>query len=61
MQERRRIQRRKNDKGSEFPLQTRIGEVIESDRRHLPDSRMDNFSVEEITCEDFISELSRSS
>jgi hypothetical protein len=61
MQERRRIQRRKNSKGSEFPLQTKNGEIIESDRRHLPDRRMDNFTVEEITCEDYISELSRPS
>ena len=59
MQERRRIQRRQNGKGCEFPLHTTNGEIIESDRRHLPDRRMDNFTVEEITCEEFISELSR--
>ena len=61
MRERRKNQRRRNGNDRDFPLQTREGEIIESDRRHLPDRRMDNFTVEEITCEDFISELSRSS
>ena len=59
MQERRKNPRRHNGKACEFPLHTRDGEIIESDRRHLPDRRMDSFTVEEITCEDFISELTR--
>jgi hypothetical protein len=61
MQERRKIQRRHNGRDCDFPLQTRDGKIIDTDRRHLPDRRMDNITVEEITCEDFISELSRSS
>ena len=59
MQERRKTQRRGNETPGDFPFYTRNGEAIESDRRHLPDRRMDNIEVEEISCEDFISELSR--
>jgi hypothetical protein len=59
MQERRHNQRRDNDQICRFPYRQEDGEIIKSDRRFLPDRRLDNISVEEITREDFISELSR--
>ena len=59
MQERRKSQRRRNDQASAFPFYTEDGKAVESDRRHLPDRRMDNIEVEEISREDFISEISR--
>ena len=59
MQESRKSQRRGNDQSSAFQLYTEDGKAVESDRRHLPDRRMDNIEVEEISCEDFISEISR--
>jgi hypothetical protein len=59
MQERRKSQRRNGEDISTLPFHLATGEVVESDRRHLPDRRLDNIAVEEISCEDFISELSR--
>ena len=59
MQERRKIERRINQQACVFPLLTSRGEVVESDRRILADRRLDNISVEEISCEDFISEIAR--
>ena len=59
MQERRKIERRINQQARIFPLLTSRGEVVESDRRVLADRRLDNISVEEISCEDFISEIAK--
>ena len=59
MQERRKSQRRDGEAISILPYHLSSGEVVETDRRHLPDRRLDNIAVEEISCEEFISELSR--
>jgi hypothetical protein len=59
MQERRKIERRINQQTCIFPLLTNRGEVVESDRRVLPDRRLDNISVEEISCEDAIAEIAK--
>jgi hypothetical protein len=59
MQERRHNQRRSDAQARSFPYRRGDGELVESDRRYLPDRRLDSLSVEEISCEDFISELSR--
>jgi hypothetical protein len=59
MQERRHNQRRANQPMPRFPCRLGNGEFVESDRRHQPDRRLGNISVEEISYEDYISELSR--
>jgi hypothetical protein len=59
MQERRHHQRRGDGQPCHFPFLCDDGEMIATDRRLLPDRRLENISVEEISYEDFISELSR--
>ena len=41
-----------------FPLNTRSGELVESERRTLPTRRVNDIEVREISCQDFIAGLS---
>jgi hypothetical protein len=48
--------RRKNSAGRicEIPLIDQKGDVIAEDRRTLPDRRLNNISVEELECSEYI-------
>jgi len=38
----------------ELPLVDDKGELVELERRNVPDRRLDNISVEEVDCRDYI-------
>lgn len=59
MIERRRIHRRHDEEYKGFPLFNNRGELIESDRRYIPTRRINDISVEEVDCFEFISEIDK--
>ncbi len=59
MFERRKIHRRHYEVYKGFPLYSNRGELIESDRRYLPTRRINDISVEEIDCSEFISDIDK--
>ena len=52
----RGVDRRKIPEGSgnEIPLIDADGQLIAEDRRSIPDRRLNNISVEELECSDYI-------
>ena len=38
----------------DLPLVDDMGELVELERRNVPDRRLDNISVEEVDCRDYI-------
>lgn len=59
MVERRRSHRRHYQAYTDFPLFNNRGEAIESDRRYIPTRRINDISVEEVDCSEFISEIDK--
>jgi hypothetical protein len=59
MQEHRNNHRRENERTYVFPQYHGNGEVFEKDRRNIPDRRLNDISVEELTCEEIILEISK--
>ena len=55
MVEKREKHRRHYEPVTQFPLHTRRGYLIPSERRRLPTRRLNDIEVEEITIEEFIS------
>ena len=55
MVEKREKHRRHYEPVTEFPLHTRRGDLIPSERRRLPTRRLNDIEVEEITIQEFIS------
>lgn len=58
MDERRTRHRRRYLPVARFPLSTKGGEWVPSERRMLPTRRVNDIEVREISCQDFISGLS---
>ena len=59
MQERRKTHRRYNEKTCVFPQYLGNGDVVDTDRRNIPERRLNDITVEELSCEDVISEISK--
>ena len=59
MQERRKTHRRYNETSCDFPHYPGNGEVVDEDRRKIPERRLNDISVEELSCEDIVLEISR--
>ena len=57
MVEKRNTRRRQYIRISRFPLHTRRGDLIVSERRRLPTRRLNDIEVKEISLDDYISEL----
>ncbi len=57
MVEKRKNHRRIYKPRTDFPLNSRGGELVTSERRKLPTRRVNDIEVREISCLDFISEL----
>jgi len=57
MTENRKIHRRHYHALTDFPLFDRQHGIIESDRRRRPTRRVNDITVEEIDCSEFIAEI----
>ncbi len=57
MIEKRTGHRRHYQVHTDFPLFNRQREIIESERRRRPTRRVNDITVEEISCSEFISEI----
>ncbi len=57
MGEKRKAHRRHYQASTDFPLFNYQREVIESDRRRSPTRRINDITVEELDCSEFISEI----
>ena len=57
MVEKRKMHRRQFIPFSQFPLHTRRGELVTSERRRLPTRRLNDIEVKEISLDDFVSGL----
>ncbi|MFN2105123.1 MAG: hypothetical protein ACK2UJ_09635, partial [Candidatus Promineifilaceae bacterium] len=57
MVEKREKHRRHYEPVTQFPLHTRRGDLITSERRKLPTRRVNDIQVKEITIDEFISGL----
>ena len=58
MKERRKTHRRHNEASCDFPRYSGNGAVVDADRRKIPERRLNDISVEELSCEDIILEIS---
>ncbi len=58
MLEKRCNHRRQYIPTSRFPLNIPSGEIVLSERRMLPTRRVNDIEVKELSCQDFIAELS---
>ena len=59
MIEKRRDHRRHYKAHTDFPLSDSQREIIESERRCRPTRRVNDITVEEIGCSEFISEIAK--
>ena len=57
MVEKRKIQRRQYIPISRFPLHTRMGELVTSERRRLPTRRLNDIQVEELSYLELLANL----
>ena len=57
--EKRKGHRRHYKEHTDFPLSDSRSEVIELERRGRPTRRVNDITVEEIDCSDFISEIAK--
>ena len=56
MKEKRKSERRRTDMNATFPLHI-VGSRVVFERRYIPDRRLDNLSVKEVDCMEYILEI----